>query len=64
VPGLKAGTKVRVVFEDREIAAGDGHFVDDFRGRDLYERFGGGPYAGYGDSPVALHVYEVPEAGR
>lgn len=60
VPGLKAGTKVRVAFEDREIVAEDGGFTDDFRGRDLYQRHGGGPSGGYSDTPVALHVYEVP----
>lgn len=49
---------MRVLFEDREITAADG-FVDDFRGQDLYQRFGGGPTLGYGDAPVALHVYEV-----
>lgn len=60
VPGLKAGTKVRVLFEDRELRAEDGGFVDDFRGQDLYQRFGGGPGVGYGDAPVALHLYEIP----
>ena len=60
VAGLKAGTRIRVAFEDRELVAENGYFTDDFRGHDLYERFGGGPYAGYGDSPVALHVYELP----
>jgi hypothetical protein len=60
VPGLQAGTRIRVAFEDRELTAEDARFVDDFRGQDLYERFGGGPYAGYGDTPVALHVYELP----
>jgi hypothetical protein len=59
VDGLRAGTRVRVLFEDRELRAASGHFVDDFRGRDLYQRFGGGPTLGYGDPPVALHVYEV-----
>jgi len=57
VAGLKAGTKVRVLFEDRELTAGDGHFVDDFRGQDLYQRLGG---LGYGSEPVALHLYEIP----
>jgi hypothetical protein len=57
--GLRAGSRVRVLFEDRELTAADGHFVDDFRGRDLYQRFGGGPTLGYGDAPVALHVYEI-----
>jgi hypothetical protein len=59
VSGLRAGTPVRVLFEDRTLTAGAGHFVDDFRGRDLYQRYGGG--AGYGDTPVALHIYEIPE---
>jgi hypothetical protein len=60
VAGLKAGTKVRVLFEDRELTAQDGFFVDDFRGQDLYQRYGGGWGTGYGDAPVALHAYEVP----
>ncbi len=54
--GLKAGTRVRVLFEDRAIIAQDGYFEDDFRGQDLYQRHGGG--AGYGNAPVALHLYE------
>jgi len=58
VPGLKAGAKVRVVFEDREITAQNGYFTDDFRGQDLYQRFGGPN--GYGIGPEALHVYEIP----
>jgi hypothetical protein len=58
VDGLKAGTRVRVLFEDRDIIANDGHFTDDFRGQDLYQRHGGG--AGYGNTPVALHLYEIP----
>jgi hypothetical protein len=61
VAGLKAGTKVRVLFEDREVTAQDGHFEDDFRGADLYQRYGGGWGTGYGDAPVALHAYEVPD---
>ena len=44
---------------DRELTAADGSFIDDFRGQDLYQRFGGGPRLGYGDAPVALHLYEV-----
>jgi hypothetical protein len=59
IPGLKAGTKVRVLFEDRELQAGDGSFEDDFRGQDLYQRYGGGFGQGYGDAPVALHLYEI-----
>jgi len=59
VDGLRAGARVRALFEDRELTAANGYFVDDFRGRDLYQRFGGGPTLGYGDAPVALHIYEV-----
>jgi hypothetical protein len=58
VAGLTKGTKVRVLFEDRELVAEDGFFVDDFRGTDLYQRFGG-ERSGYGDAPVALHAYEI-----
>ena len=58
VAGLKAGARIQVLFEDREIVARDGFFEDDFRGADLYQRFGGG--SGYGDTPVALHVYVIP----
>ena len=64
VAGLKAGTRVQALFEDREIVAGNGFFEDDFRGADLYQRFGGGPGSGYGRDPVALHVYLIPDAGR
>jgi hypothetical protein len=59
VDGLAANTRVRVLVEDRELRSAAGHFVDDFRGEDLYQRFGGGPMGGYGDAPVALHVYEI-----
>lgn len=59
VPALKAGTKVKVLFEDREITAGDGVFADDFRGFDWYQRHGGGFGAGYGPAPVAVHLYEM-----
>ncbi len=58
VAGLRQGATVRVLFEDRSITAADGYFEDDFRGEDLYQRYGGAD--GYGDTPVALHVYEVP----
>jgi hypothetical protein len=58
VDGLKAGARVRVLFEDREIVAQAGFFEDDFRGQDLYQRHGG--RAGYGNAPVALHLYETP----
>ena len=59
VNGLTSGAKIRVLFEDREIRANAGFFVDDFRGTDLYQRYGGGWGTGYGDSPVALHLYEI-----
>ena len=36
VPGLKEGTPVKVLFEDRTIVAEDGGFVDDFVGTDTY----------------------------
>ncbi len=60
VAGLQAGARIKVLFEDREIVAGPGYFVDDFRGQDLYQRFGGGPGVGYGNEPVAFHIYEIP----
>jgi hypothetical protein len=50
---------VHVLFEDRELKAADGFFVDDFRGQDLYQRCGCGPTTGYGDTPVAVHIYEI-----
>ncbi len=58
VAGLKQGAKVRVLFEDREIIAADGFFEDDLRGEDLYQRYGG-ERSGYGDTPVAVRVYEL-----
>src|SRR5262249_16168116 len=36
VPGLSAGAKVRVLFENRTIAAEDGCFSDNFEGTDTY----------------------------
>jgi hypothetical protein len=45
--------------EDRALTVSDGFFVDDFRGRNLYQRFGGGPMRGYGDAPLALHLNEI-----
>lgn len=58
VDGLKAGTRVKVLFEDRDIVSKAGYFEDDFRGKDLYQRYGG--TTGYGSAPVALHLYEIP----
>jgi hypothetical protein len=59
VAGLKAGSKIRVLFEEGELTAAKGFFTDDFRGQDLYQRYGGGFWTGYGDTPVALHIYEM-----
>jgi hypothetical protein len=59
VAGLKKGTRVRVLFEDRELTSDEGGFRDDFRGQDLYQRYGG-ECAGYGSDPVATHIYEIP----
>lgn len=42
VPGLKVGTKVRVVFEERTITAEDGGFSDNFEGVDTYGYEAGG----------------------
>ena len=43
VPGLKAGAKVRVLFEQRELTADEeGAFVDDFQGVDTYGYEAGG----------------------
>lgn len=58
VTGLKAGTPVQVLFEDRELKAEDGFFTDDLTGADLYQRFGG-VQNGYGNSPVAARAYLV-----
>jgi hypothetical protein len=74
IAGLKAGTKVRVLFEDRELTAENGSFTDKVAGQDLfwrfhalgtslYQRFGNGAYgyAGQDIAPadVALHLYEI-----
>ena len=59
VAGLKKGTPVQVLFEDRTLTAEDGWFADDFTGVDLYQRYGG-ERLGYGNAPVALHIYGLP----
>ena len=51
---------MRVLFEGREIRAENGFFVDDLRGEDLYQRYRG-ERTGYGESPVAVRVYQRPE---
>ena len=57
VAGLKKGTPIKVLFEDRIIASEDGYFEDDFSGTDLYQRYGG-ERLGYGNAPVGFHLYE------
>ena len=42
VPGLKPGSKVAALFENREITAEDGGFTDDFEGTDTYGHEAGG----------------------
>lgn len=42
VPGLKKGTKIKPLFEDRELTADDGFFTDDFTGVDTYGYEAGG----------------------
>lgn len=59
VAGLTEGMTIRAVFEDRTLSAEDGYFTDDFRGQDVYQRFGGDFGLGYGAAPVALHIYEI-----
>jgi hypothetical protein len=59
VAGLKKGGTIRVLFEDRRLSAEDGYFLDNFCGQDLYQRYGGSYGSGYGNGPVALHLYEI-----
>src|SRR5581483_5450929 len=42
VPNLPKGTKVRALFEDREITAEAGGFTDNFQGTDTYQYEAGG----------------------
>jgi hypothetical protein len=42
----------------------DSFFINDFRGQNLYQRYGGGIGTGYGDAPVALHLYEANAGGK
>jgi len=59
VAGMTEGMPIKVLFEDRTISGSEGYFTDDFRGKDLYQRFGGDFGLGYGAAPVALHIYEI-----
>ena len=36
MPGLRAGTQINVLFEQRTITAEDGYFIDDFVGTETY----------------------------
>ncbi len=45
VPWAKDGTRVKVLFEERELVVKDGSFVDDFRGVDTYLGVRGGAVA-------------------
>src|SRR5262249_31272366 len=42
VPGLKKGTRVKVLFEDRTLTADEGGFFDNFEGTDSYGQEAGG----------------------
>lgn len=58
IEGLKKGTNVKVLFENRTLVSDEGFFVDDFSGVDLYQRYGG-ERLGYGNAPVGFHAYEI-----
>jgi hypothetical protein len=75
VPGLKAGTKIKVMFDQREITAGDGFFEDDLTGEPGYRNlwvgiygdkigetgyYGDGVMYNYNFGRVAARLYEVP----
>ncbi len=57
------GTEKTSGVEDRELTAADGCFADDFRGRDLYQRSGGGPMLGYSDARRGHEVAPAPRNG-
>lgn len=76
VEGLKAGTKVNVCFEEREIVAKDGYFEDDLSGEPGYRNmwvslygdklgetgyYGNGINYNYNWGKVAARLYEVPK---
>jgi hypothetical protein len=75
VPGLKAGTKIHDVFDDREITAQDGYFEDDLTGEPGYRNlwtgiygdkvgedgyYGDGIFYNYNFGRIAAKVYEIP----
>ena len=74
VEGLPAGTRVKVVFDEREIVAGDGYFEDDLSGEPGYENiwvglygdkigetgyYGDGVFYNYNWGRVAARLYEM-----
>ena len=75
VDGLKAGTKVKVCFEERDIVAQDGYFEDDLSGEPGYRNlwvglygdkigetgyYGDGVFYNYNWGKVATRLYEIP----
>jgi hypothetical protein len=75
VEGLRAGTKVKVCFEERDITAGDGFFEDDLSGEPGYQNlwvglygdrlgetgyYGDGVFYNYNWGKVAARLYEIP----
>jgi hypothetical protein len=76
VAGLKAGTKIKVCFEERDIVAQDGFFEDDLTGEEGYRNqwvglygdkigetgyYGDGTFYNYNFGKVAARLYEVPK---
>ena len=76
VEGLKAGTKVKVCFENREITAADGYFEDDLSGEPGYQNlymglygdklgetgyYGNGVNYNYNWGKVAARLYRIPK---
>jgi hypothetical protein len=75
VEGLKAGTRVKVCFEERDIIAGPGYFEDDLGGEEGYRNlwvglygdrigetgyYGDGVFYNYNGGRVAARLYEIP----
>jgi len=75
VEGLKAGTRVKVCFEERDIIAADGYFEDDLSGEPGYRNlwvglygdrigetgyYGDGVFYNYNWGKVAARLYEIP----
>jgi hypothetical protein len=75
VDGLKAGTRVKVCFEERSLVAGDGWFEDDLSGEPGYRNlwvglygdrigetgyYGDGVFYNYNWGKVAARLYEIP----